>query len=825
MDYIGQWVSKPLLVVLLVLSGSLHAAEPADSVVVIHVTPEGNDTRSGTAENPLATLSAAQQSVRALAGRRPVTVMLHSGVYYLSETLLFTEADSGTLLCPVVYAAAPGEQPVISGGVKLTLEWKSGSEGIMEAAVPEGLSIDQLWINGKRQSMARFPNRIPEKNVFDRWDLKHGDQPIHPSEDALSSERIARWTNPAGGYLHAMHPALWGDMHWLIKGRKADGTLDIEGGWQNNRPAGMHRQFRFVENIREELDEPGEWFHDAHANTLYYLPAAGMDMNAAMVEVVRLKHLVEFRGTRDNPVRFVEMKGITFRHAARTFMENKEPLLRSDWTVYRGGAVVFDGAEDCTITDCTFDQVGGNTIFVNNYNRRITVRRCLIQDSGANGIAFVGDPKAVRNPLFRYGPQDYSILDLTPGPIGDNYPADCLVEDCLITRTGRDEKQTSPIQISMSQGITVRHCSIYDVPRAGINISEGTWGGHLIEFCDVFDTVLETGDHGSFNSWGRDRFWDPSIGQVNRQVARNPALPWLDVVKPIILRNNRWRCDHGWDVDLDDGSTNYEISNNLMLNGGLKLREGYGRIVTNNIMVNNTLHPHCWFDNSGDVFRRNIGMGAYLPAGGMPNGKWGKEVDYNLFACSEKDRMKFAAHGCDQHSIVADPGFLDPVNGDFRVRPDSPALRLGFQNFPMDAFGVVSPRLRAIAKQPKMPAVEIRLNFESQSGKEMVYDWRNARLRDLEGEEFSAYGASHDSGGVLVMIVHKGGLADSDGFLAGDLIQSVDGTPVKTVKQMIERLHNAPAREDIVMRVIRAQQTTTIVVSGGTQPPVTALSE
>ena len=24
-----------------------------------------------------------------------------------------------------------------------------------------------------------------------------------------------------------------------------------------------------------------------------------------------------------------------------------------------------------------------------------------------------------------------------------------------------------------------------------------------------------------------------------------------------MLRNNRWRCDHGWDIDLDDGSTNY----------------------------------------------------------------------------------------------------------------------------------------------------------------------------------------------------------------------------------------------------------------------------
>jgi hypothetical protein len=59
----------------------------------------------------------------------------------------------------------------------------------------------------------------------------------------------------------------------------------------------------------------------------------------------------------------------------------------------------------------------------------------------------------------------------------------------------------------MAQDITVRHCSIYDVPRAGINIGDGCWGGHVIEFCDIFDTVKETGDHGSFNSWGRDRYW------------------------------------------------------------------------------------------------------------------------------------------------------------------------------------------------------------------------------------------------------------------------------------------------------------------------------
>ena len=183
------------------------------------------------------------------------------------------------------------------------------------------------------------------------------------------------------------------------------------------------------------------------------------------------------------------------------------------------------------------------------------------------------------------------------------------MEDCLIYRTGRFEKQTAPIQISMAMSITVRHCSIYDVPRAGINICDGCWGGHTIEYCDVFDTVKETGDHGSFNSWGRDRYWLPSTGATSNRVAANPDLPLLDVIKPITLANSRWRCDHGWDIDLDDGSSNYHIFNNLLLNGGLKNREGYNRTVENNIILGDrdgSFHPHVWYNNSHDIFRNNI---------------------------------------------------------------------------------------------------------------------------------------------------------------------------------------------------------------------------
>src|SRR3954471_12685181 len=114
----------------------------------------------------------------------------------------------------------------------------------------------------------------------------------------------------------------------------------------------------------------------------------------------------------------------------------------------------------------------------------------------------------------------------------------------------------------MSQDITVRHCSIYDVPRAGINISEGTWGGHRIEFNDVFDTVKETGDHGAFNSWGRDRYWHPNRETMNAIAAKNRDLVLLDSRRFTFLTMNRWRCDHGWDIDLDDGSSFYKIEGN-----------------------------------------------------------------------------------------------------------------------------------------------------------------------------------------------------------------------------------------------------------------------
>ena len=764
------------------------------------VAPSGDDANPGTLGKPFATLQRAQQAAR----RKHGDVFLRGGTYYLPDTLVFTAQDSGTRDAPVVFQNYQGEKAVISGGVRLeNPDWQPFTNGIFQAKVPANLRTEEILVNGERQMPARYPNFDSKAQYFDGF-----------TSGTDIQQRASRWANPAGGYLHAMHPALWGDFTWLITGKKANGDLTKIGGWQNNRGGGINERIQFVENIFEELNAPGEWFLNFQTHTLYFYPPAGLDLKKAVVETTRLRTLVEFRGDAKHPVKWITLRGLTFRQAARTVMDTREPLLRSDWAIYRGGAIFFNGAEDCSLEDSFIDQVGGNAVFVNNYNRRVTIRGTQIAKAGASGICFVGDPQAARSPLFHY----YQIhkladIDRTPGPKSDNYPADCLVDNCLIHLTGRVEKQTAGVEMDLARGITVRHCSIYDVPRAGINIGDGCWGGHVVEFCDVFDTVKETGDHGSFNSWGRDRFWRPNIGEVNAWVKQIPELPKLDVVKPIVLANNRWRCDHGWDIDLDDGSSNYIITNNLCLHGGVKNREGFGRVVENNIMVDNGYHPHVWYDESDDIFRRNIVWSEYRPAG-MHRPPWGADMDFNLVqnygSTTNMPAIQLQQQsGRDEHSIVADAQFIDPAHGDYRVKDGSPALALGFANFPMNQFGVQKAELKAIARVPQLPQPKRRAAASAARDAAPVA-WLGASVRNIADEgEMSAFGRPGVTG-VLVLDVPAGSALAKAGLQKDDVILSVNGGKTADTAALLRQVWALPAGSSLKIGISRDQRETIV---------------
>lgn len=844
----SRWIAMGALLFLVLLNHSSDANE-------IHVAVNGSDSSDGTSASPLATIRAARLALRrtGLLGRETIAVVVHGGIYRLDKPLLFGPADSGSEEAPVVYRSATGEDVLITGSQPVTTPWAVWKDGVFRTEIGLSDAIDQLFVNGKRQQMARYPNDgagfVPVGSDHSHRGKKAGTPPYDGcTPDAWDVSRAAGWKNPVGAFMHGMHGGLWGSQHYRVLGKNPDGSLRYEGGWQNNRASKPHTGYRMIENIREELDAPGEWFHDTEEKFLYYRPGKDVDMTSASFEtVMQVKHLIEIHGDFKRPVaemdiqksgnglprtvvktyetirpvKHIRFEGFRFTGTARTFMETREPLLRSDWSIYRGGAIHLRGTVAIAIEKCDFEELGGNAVFVDGYNRNVIIRGNRFENNGASDVNLVGSFAAVRDPAFSYGarPRPLDQVDSTVGPQTDEYPADCLVEDNLMTRCGRFEKQTSGVNLSMSSRITVRHNTISHTPRAAINVCDGTWGGHLFEWNDCFETVLETHDHGAFNSWGRDRYWHgagpsgPSkmdhdgTPLISHWVNRYPNSPRWDACQSSTIRNNRMHCDHGWGIDLDDGSTNYEIYNNLCLTGGLKTREGYDRVVTNNVLIGGVYTCNVPYPKpTRDQFERNLLWGkGYRSTNPL---LWGGTRNHNfLHGPEEKETVPAtslqAQSKDDANSLYGNAKFIAPERGDFTVAHDSPALQVGFKNFPMTGFGVVSERLRIDAQSPKIHFPEGSVG--RQSGVVKTTQLLGSAIKSLTTDaEVSATGMYNKSGVILLTVGPDSPMAKF-GFRADDVVLEINSEKTLDDVHLVKQMRNLKKGKNKA-KVWRAQE-------------------
>lgn len=744
----------------------------------LFVSPSGSDSNDGDIDSPLRTLKAALKKM-SVCEEKTIEICLREGVFHLNSPDTITPPSGKK----VIITSWHNERAVISGARDLQLNWQRVKGTLWKAPLKEG--IDRLWINGDLKVMARFPN-YREKGLF------HG-----TSRQALDKKQIKKWKNPKGGFIHAMHESMWGSQHYEISG-KENGSLIIKGGYQISRPSPLHASLRYVENIREELDTLNEWFWDENEHTLYYYARPDENLRTAKVEGTSMAQLVRIMGSDSEPVNNVTLRGLTFEKTRRTFMEPYEVLLRSDWGIYRGAAVFLENTKNCSVVDCTFKDLGGNALFVSKLAFNDSIRGNHLYDIGGSAICLVGDTSAVRSGAYGYSNFiPYDKMDLTPGPKNDLYPSNCVVEDNLIHDIGLVEKQVTGVELQITALNEIRHNSIYNVPRAGINIGDGAFGGHIIEYNDVFKTVLETGDHGAFNSWGRDRFWHPDYNKMVKLTTDHPELILKDALYTTLIRYNRFRCDHGWDIDLDDGSSNYHIYSNVCLQGGIKLREGFYRKVENNIVLNNSLHPHVWFPDSRDIFHRNIFMQAYQPI--ALNG-WGEEIDFNLFATADA-LSTVRKNGTDVHSIYGKLDFVNSKEGNYTVKSDNETFHIGFQNFSMDNFSVISPVLKQIAERPDFPVLEAVESVNDNGGQE----WQQMEIRSVKGlGDRSAFGLPDETGVIIVSVT-----SDSPAWKAGlrskDVIREINGKKVSSVESLFSFLKKIQSKI-LILTIMRNQK-------------------
>lgn len=713
-----------------------------------YVAPDGNDAWSGTVaevnaaatDGPFATLQRARDAVRAVKGRagEPVRVVLRGGVYCLSSTLEFTPEDSGMEKAPIVYEAFHGETPVISGGRTIS-GWQKVEEGLWVADLPwANEPFYQLFVNGQRRVRARTPN---EGSYFytKRLKLTNAQTPVclgltfqdgdlKPCKGLESGDaRIVLFHNWVNSY-NCIDSIDW-DRHRV----------------RFPRPAGAYflgPSIRYyVDNLREGLDAPGEWFFDQVAKKLYYRPVKGEDVASAQVVVpVVRRTLVSFRG-QPSEGRFVEhlvFRGLSFQHVDADLSPDYRHSVQG--AHFQTGALTAVGLRHTRIENCEFVHLGEHALSLMEGCADNTIRQCHIHDLGGGGVYLSGEqPHEPKEALF-------TVRN--------------TVENNFIHDGGHFFRAGCGVFLGGSASYNrILHNEICDMSWMAVHLG-WSWTG----LRPAYTHHNEVG-YNHLHHLGNGVLND--IGAIYT-LGVSPGTALHHNLIHDVTRFERGREGYGgWGIYLDAGSSEIRVENNVVYDtrdGCLHVHNHgypYGDVVVNNVfafsqdgvLIRNAAHEP---EGNHVHLERNIVYNAGPEMFGGNN--WKKESkftsDRNCF-WSESGKPDFygltfaewQATGRDKHSIVADPGFVDPARRDFRLGADSPALAIGFTPIDMSTAGLQGPD-----EWTSLPSRFEHRKFESAVTEDpwpLVDDFE-----DYDVDEMPA-GALADEGGARVRITDK----------------------------------------------------------------------
>jgi hypothetical protein len=278
-----------------------HQTRPEAVAATFYVSPSGTGTAC-TAAAPCA-LTEAQTKVRALTPTMSgdIDVDLLGGTYRLSATFRLGVQDSGENGHQVVYQAAPGQQPVISGAARITgwSEYDSAKD-IYRAAVPIGTQSSQLFVNGSRAQRARSA-------------LNPSGFTLSGSSFVTADPSYASFTDQSG--IQIVDDNDWKQMRCPLSSITATSSggssLNVNPScFASNNTNVPNAGFPFngsglpalngiswIENAYQLLTQPGQFYLDSSAGYLYYIPLSGQSMATADVELPGLQELVDLSGT------------------------------------------------------------------------------------------------------------------------------------------------------------------------------------------------------------------------------------------------------------------------------------------------------------------------------------------------------------------------------------------------------------------------------------------------------------------------------------------------------------------------------------------------
>jgi len=654
--------------------------------LTLYVSPSGNDAWSGRlaernaggTDGPLASIQRARDIIREIGSAdglpQPVTVMLRGGAYRQTEPIVFTADDSGTAARPITYRAFAGERPVISGG-EVIRGWRAddSEQGrtrcggkLWRAAVPatgrgEKWRFNQLFVNGQRRTRARIPNKgaflrtggpIARNHsrgfYFHEGDVKKWDNlreaifvVYHSWETSIHH---ARSIDTEACLVELHEPAPWGMGHW------------------------ERQQRYYVENVFEELDQPGEWYLHRGTDTLYYYPLPGETMeDVEVVAPLLTSTLVRFDGNVSDgePVEHLHFRGISFLHSNSNLRRLRNP---GQGEIYQPALIMATGLRHASFEDCTMAHTGAHAIWLAAGCESNTVRRCHIHDLGGGGV-YIGGGWGVHETA----PAQHNTVDNT------------FIHDGSHIFHG-----AHGVWIGKSSYNTVTHNEICDFDYSGISCG-WSWG---FQPSSAHHNIL---DYNHIHHLGNG----DGLGDMGGIYTLGVSPGTTERYNHIHHVYNYAHVSHGSGVYPDEGSSEILIENNVVHHvRTCPLFQHYGadNLARNNIFA---------FGGKGQIQRCREDKRCHYVAEGnilfgeiqqMLGGRWqsgdwgiGSNVYWSTSGAPQFSGMDFETwqkKWKDVGSIVADPLFVDPANGDFRLKAGSPALKLGFKPIDLSKTGL-----------------------------------------------------------------------------------------------------------------------------------------
>ena len=653
--------------------------------------------------------SAALEKIRAAraAGDMSAWTVRVKGFNTLSETLRFTDADHD-----IAFVGEAGA--TLSGGTRLS-GWTKNPAGWWEVAAPrnaagEPVYVEQLWVNGRRASHARLPNEgyfhVVKPTIAKGTAAAYLEQATLTNVEAKVLAELSSADLP---YTQLCLISKWTHARRILRGYDAT-TGRIEtwspAEWRPWQKWNERETLVWFENVRSAFDAPGEWFEDMAAGKLCYRPLPGEDM--AKLEIVapgaKLSRLVDMCGDYANgkAVRNISFRNIAFAYSEATPTTGSElrQAHRTDAYVIRpaangpvecwqyqaaagcDAALTFEGVRNIAFTDCTVVHTGNYALRFNSGCVSNSVVNCTLTELGAGGV-WMGSRLDCPG-------KNGEIARRILRPTRPDSTAFNLVSNCTITCAGRYNPEGTGVALTHCSDTKVVHNEIRDIYYTGVSVGL-TWGfqGSVAQRNEI--------------AWNR-------ISDLGKSVMSDMGGVYtLGTSYGTHVHHNEihdvWSFSYGgWALYCDEGSEGIVMEDNVCWNttdGGFHQHYGAGCVIRNNVfafnrelgavrMIRDVVQGvPCTLN-----FVNNIVYVDHGPLAGRGvrrvGGIWANNVWWDARGKGREDLdgdkwEGWVKSGKERGSVFADPKFVDAAKYDFALRPDSPALALGFR--PIDLTG------------------------------------------------------------------------------------------------------------------------------------------